>query len=203
MARDSLYEALEWNISPQVYFESVAGAQSDYLLLHATDSNVDGYGKIMEVLRKQGLIRKEFGYMTYTVSIVRPLQQVGWVLNCSSFDKSRIFDLNGKKVTALWDNSPVTAQPVDLPAGTFSIAVLSAGTAAKGIFPHIKVVVDDKIVGDYFTAATYKEVFFSFTKAEGNVKLQLLMDNGLSDAKSNEDRNAFIQHAIIEHKGSR
>jgi len=201
IAKNKMYEALEWQMSPQQYFESVAGTQSDYLLLRAADSNVDGYGQVVRTLREKGLIRKEFSYMTYTVDIVRPLSQGGWVLDYTSFDAGRVFDLNGKKVIALWDNAAVAAKAIWLPQGKYRVSILSKGTPARGMFPHISVMTNDMVIGDYTITAGYEERYFDFMTDSGSVILKVLMDNDLADPEHNEDRNAFIQHVIVRRVG--
>jgi hypothetical protein len=197
------YEALQWPIAPKQYFESVGATQSDYLLLHATDTNTDGYGQVYEALKSNGLIKKEFSFKTYTVSLVRPLNQDGIMLNYNSFEKDKIFDLNGKNVIALWSNAAANSSDVILTTGKYEMTVFSCGTPALNIYPHINVFVNDSKVGDYFTSSDYNKEIIQFEqKADGNVRLKLLMDNDLTDIKTKEDRNAFILYVQIRKASS-
>jgi len=201
-AKDSLYEALEWNIAPEAYFMAVAGNRSDYLLLHAADPGTDGYGRVVQALREKKLIIDEFTYKTYTVDLVRPLNSDGIALNCNSFDKERIFDLDGKKVTALWDNAPVSTKTMSLPKGKYTMTIISKGTPATGIYPHIHVLVNDEEIDNYTTPAEWKEQQVIFSQEADTAQLKLIMDNDFPDAATKEDRNAFISNVLIRKTNS-
>jgi hypothetical protein len=197
------YEALQWPIAPDQYFESVGGTQSEYLLLHATDTSTDGYGQVYEALKRKELIKKEFSFKTYTVSLVRPLNQDGIMLNYNSFEKDKIFDLNGKKVVALWSEATANSKDIILSKGKYEMTIFSCGTPALKIYPHINVFVNDSKAGSYFTSSDYKKEIILFEqKTDSNTRLKLLMDNDLTDTKTREDRNAFILYVQIKKTSS-
>jgi hypothetical protein len=197
--RNSNFEALQWPIGPEQYFETVGATQSPYLLLHATDTATDGYGRVLAALREKGLIKKLFEYKTFTVSLVQPLSNNLVILNYQSFPADRTFDLNGKKVTALWDEMPLSAREVSLSTGSYEVTVVSSGTSARGIFPHINVLMNDEKVHSYFTPPDYgREVFRFEQKSNGSLHLKLDMDNDLTDTVRHEDRNAFILYIEIK-----
>lgn len=192
------YEALQWPIAPEQYFESVGATQNEYLLLHATDTSTDGYGQVNEALKSKGLIKKEFSFKTYTVSLIRPINQDGIMLNYNSFEEDKIFDLNGKKVVALWSDAAVESNEVMLTKGKYEMTIFSCGTPARKTYPHINIFVNESKVSDYHTTSEYsKEIILFEQKTDSNIRLKLLMDNDLTDTGSKEDRNAFILYIQI------
>ncbi len=203
IVKDSLYEGLEWNISPEQYFEAVSGARSNYILFHATDSSVDGYQKVMEALKKRNLVVKEFSYKSYTVSEITaiPKAQTGLSLTYLDFDKEHTFDLNGKKVMALWDNQAVKAHPLYLEQGNYTIKIVSQGTPVRQIFPHINISINGKRTFDFHTSGTCTSQSFDLDQiTTGNIILETGMDNDAIDESRKEDRNAFIYSIVLEKK---
>jgi hypothetical protein len=187
------YEALQWPVGPEQYFETVGATKGEYLLLHATDTATDGYGPVLRALKDKGLIKKEFNYKTFTVSLVKSLSNSEAVLNYESFPKDKTFDLNGKKVTALWDNTMISAKELSLGKGIYEVTAVSSGTPAKAIYPHINILINEEKIHSYFTPADYGKEIFSFEqKNEGALTVKLQMDNDLNDTLKHEDRNAFM-----------
>lgn len=79
--------------------------------------------------------------------------------------------------------------------------ILSKGSPAKNIYPHIHVFVNNREIGDYFTPADYQQTEFSFDQNEnGNITIGFAMDNDYLDSVKKEDRNAFVQNIYINSK---
>lgn len=201
-AKDSLYEGIEWNITPRQYYELVADEPADYILFHATDPAVDGYKDVMDDLRAKHLIVKEFSYKTYTVSEIKPLHPHARDTNFRSLDyrdlaNSNTFDLNGKHVLALWSNEPATVA-TSLPAGYYKVTILSKGTPLGGIYPHLDVYANDDSIGNFYTPADYAATdFYFYQKQPGKATIKIHMDNDAQDLEKKEDRNAFIHKVYI------
>jgi hypothetical protein len=196
-AKDSVYNRLEWNITPERYYKLVEKATSNYLLLHATDNSVDGYQQVMEDLKKKNLIVKEYDFKSYTVSEVKPLQSFSYGIDYSNFTAANVFILDGEKIIALWSNNPVITH-CSLPKGKYNIALVSKGTAAGHVFPHLQVFINDTPIGAYTVGSNYGTQLFHFEqKADNAIGIKLMMDNDFQDTSKKEDRNAFIKNMVI------
>jgi|GEM_PF-1047199 len=204
--KDSLFEGLEWNIIPAQYYELTDDESSNYILLHASDSTVDGYTAVMADLRKRGLIVKEFRYMTYAVTELKPAGPHAADTNFRTIDERSLrnassFDLNNEHVFALWSNDPVSIT-TNLPAGYYKISVVSKGTPLGGVYPHLQLHVNNDSLGSYYTTASYTGNDFYFHQLySGIASISIKMDNDAQDLKKHEDRNAFI-HKIYINKAA-
>ncbi len=65
-------EAIDWNISPVMFYSKTSKEKQHYLLLHAMDSNVDGYGAVLADIKAKGLSVNNFEDKTYAVTEIRP-----------------------------------------------------------------------------------------------------------------------------------
>jgi len=205
-AKDSLFEGIEWNITPKQYYEVTDDEATNYVLLHATDPSVDGYAAVLADLRKRNLIAKEFQYKTYTVSEIKPMRPHATDTNFRTIDErslanTKAFDLNNEHVFAIWSNEPVSVS-TDLPEGYYRLSIVSKGTPLGGIYPHLNVAVNKDSVGSYFTTATYTSAdLYFYQKQAGTATITVRMDNDAQDLKKREDRNAFI-HKIYINKAT-
>jgi len=121
------------------------------------------------------------------------------IINYTSFNNEKAFNLSGQNVIALWTNNPVVSDSIFLDTGKFKIAILSKGTPARNIYPHINVFINENKIGDYFTTPDYKGTDFYFEhKLKEKVIINFIMDNDFADTTVKEDRNAFIQYISIK-----
>ncbi len=198
--KNSKYEGLDWSngsMSPEAYYKSVEGVNNNYLLLHAQDFAVDSFQRVINDLEKSGLIVREYNYKTYTLSEVKPVNVSDrWQnIDYQYFPADKLFDLNGKKVVAIW-NGDVSSQPIFLAAGKYKLTLVTMGTPASGIFPHLNFYINNIKIADFNTPSDYSSVEFTFEqKKDGEIIFNLQLDNDAVDKVTKEDRNAFI-HAI-------
>lgn len=193
-ATNSRYEAVEWNIKPEKYYSMVENATKNYLLFHAEDPAVDGYKEVIDDLKRRHLIVKQFSYMTYTVSEIMPLHPDTSLLNIdhSYFAPDKLFDLDSRKVVAIWTGD-IVSKPVLLQKGQYKMSIISKGTPAKGVFPHLHVFINDHQVTEYNTPGNYQSTDIAYEqKEDGAAVFKIVMDNDLEDKAKKEDRNAFI-----------
>jgi hypothetical protein len=199
-AKDSLYTPLEWNITPEKYEESVQGEKENYILFHTEDPSVDGYGSVIEDLKKKNLIVKQFSYKYYTVSEVKPANADTnlIVINYNDFDPGNTFDLNGEKVIAIWATD-VTTKPLLLSRGKYSLGIVAKGTPVSSVYPHIKIMINDRMIGDFSTTENYRQQNFSFElETDEKAVIKIIMDNDEASADQKEDRNTFVKGIYIK-----
>lgn len=203
-ARNRKYEGLEWNITPEKYYSSVAHGNANYVLLHATDYAIDGYKDVIEDLKGRGLIVRQFKYMTYTVSEIKPLNpdSGATLINYNCFPAANAFDLNGKRVIAIWSGDAIS-KPVFLSKGRYKMSVISKGTPLAGIYPHLNMFINEQKILDFNTPADFAPQSCNIVQqADGNLIIKLQMDNDAMDAGGKEDRNAFVHMIYISKTGN-
>lgn len=67
-------EAIDWSISPEIYYSKTSKEKENYLLLHAMDNSVDGYGDVLADIKAKGLMVNDFEAKTYAITEVRPVK---------------------------------------------------------------------------------------------------------------------------------
>lgn len=187
------HKDIEWNISPEKYYSLMCNVNHSYLLLHASDSSVDGYGRVMRDLKKGGLVVKEFEYKTYTVSEIKPMDAdtAALYLRSKDFEAGATFNLNGTPVAVIW-HDPIKSVPVHLTRGTYSLNILAMGSPLGGIYPHLNLYFDDMLVSDFSVVSTFAPFNTNvYLKEDKDYVLKVTMTNDLQN--SSEDRNVFIQ----------
>ncbi|MBX7204592.1 MAG: hypothetical protein K1X81_04160 [Bacteroidia bacterium] len=200
-ARNGNYRFLEWNLTPEKFYQLVMEEQNNFVLLHSADTLVDGYGQVMRDLRSKNLVTREFTYKTYTVSEIK--QKSGRVFTYKDFSPESVFELNGEKVAANWGNT-VSSVPWQIPSGKYDMAVLSKGTPAFAVYPHLHVIANGKELGVYYTTTEYSVQHFTLEIGEEKtLLLQFSMDNDTVNTVANEDRNAFIRSIVLTSKGNK
>lgn len=199
-AKNGNYRFIDWNLTPEQFSQWVVEEQKNFLLLHAMDTMVDGYGPVIRYLRNKNLIANEFEYKTYKVTEIKPLQIGGRVFTYKNFKPEAMFELNGEKVIANWGNT-VLSYPFKLPAGNYDLVMSAKGTPAFGIHPHLHVYANENKLGSFFTSDHYSAIHFNLELMETKeLILQIIMDNDTVNTTLNEDRNAFIRSIVISKK---
>ncbi len=199
-AKNGNYRFIEWNLTPDQFSQSVVEEQKNFLLLHAMDTTVDGYGAVIRYLRNKNLVANEFEYKTYRVTEIKPLQKGGRVFTYKNFKADAMFELNGEKVIANWGNT-VLSYPFKLPLGNYDLVMSVKGTPAFGIHPHLHVYANEEKLGSFFTLDNYNAIHFNLElKETKELILQIIMDNDSVNTALNEDRNAFIRSIVISKK---
>jgi len=118
-------------------------------------------------------------------------------MTIDDFPPASVADVNGR-VVAIWGGS-VTSDPFPLSKGSYTLQLFTWGTPAKGVFPHLVVSANGKVVGDFYTTATTQEQDFPFQNTDGDsVKITINLDNDLQSGQ--EDRNAFLKRIIFSKK---
>lgn len=113
-------------------------------------------------------------------------------------DVTSYFDLSdyGGMVIPIWGGI-VTSRPMPMQVGRYTLKINHRGTKASNIYPHLVVLLDDKKVGDFYTAEGFTESNFEIEiQSESNIILKFDFDNDL--ALNAEDRNAFIKSIIFD-----
>jgi hypothetical protein len=112
------------------------------------------------------------------------------------FNTDQVTVLDDQRVLAIWDGQAVLNTP-QLPKGKYKISVVSKGTQASGVYPHINVFVNDLRIGEYTATPQFERHDFSFDIKSSNAVIRLQMDNDLYDPAKNEDRNLFVRSVIL------
>jgi len=200
VAKNDHYEGIPWNIDKQQYDKTVWGTNGNYLLLHADDTTVDGYGRVLSALKASGSIVKQFRYKTYVVSEVRSQQTDpgAVIINTHSFQPGNVFDLNGEQVAAIWTGT-IESKPIALAKGSYKYAIYSKGTPVAGVYPQLAVSFGD-LNGNvlFFTTADYKAYEGSLTiDRDTAISIRVKLCNDAENQVAKEDRNAFIHHIVL------
>lgn len=102
---------------------------------------------------------------------------------------------NGEDIT-IWRDS-LQSQPIPMKVGKYAITFLLSGTMAGNIYPHVTIYLDNKKIGDFFTAQYYSEKTFSFEiSTDRDITFILDFDNDIMIGE--EDRNVLIKIVTIE-----
>jgi hypothetical protein len=70
-AKNKNYERIEWNLSPEQYYEWVRKQTTNYILLYSTEG-YDGYGRVIEDLKNTNRIVRKFEHGTYGIMELKP-----------------------------------------------------------------------------------------------------------------------------------
>ena len=107
------------------------------------------------------------------------------------FDPKVRMEGRDSTIIPLWSSNPVSSNSFELPKGKYTFVVVSNGSAAGGIYPHLHIALNDREIGDFYTT---KDVDYSpeleYEQTNDTpLILKLRMDN--DTIINNEDRNAF------------
>jgi hypothetical protein len=129
--------------------------------------------------------------------VFKPL--LAGMLTTADFPPGSVVD-NGGKAVAIWGGT-VTSNPIALPPGNYKMRILSNGTPVQKVYPHLIVSVNNTVVGDFFTTADFQDKEFTFRQTgSDSVRIAIKLDNDGQDARTGDDRNAFIKHIeFIKH----
>jgi hypothetical protein len=200
-AKNEQYEGIPWDIDTARYFQAVSSADRNYILLHAADTAVDGYGRVLTVLRERGKIVKQFRYKTYVVSELKPNNPdpAVTVITSRQFKAENIYDYNGEQVVAIWTGS-VESKLLRLRQGQYHYTISSRGTALAGVFPQVSVAFGGlKLEDTFFTAENYS-AHNGLLKVEKDtmIRISIALLNDANNAQTREDRNAFIHYIRLK-----
>ena len=197
--RNKIYKAVPWEIELPEYYDLVYEEKSNYLLFYSTLYQW-GYGKVLDDLKKKGLIVRTFQYKGYAVSEIKPAERDTGLINrldYTFFDPAVTFEED--KSVAVWSDS-IRSKPILLKAGKYQISILARGTAVNGTFPHNRLFINDRLVGEFNAYQKYQPNEFSFeTDNDLNAVFKISMLNDTVTAK--EDRNTFIKSINIHIAG--
>jgi mannosyltransferase len=111
---------------------------------------------------------------------------------------NNITTLDKERFAAVWGGA-ITSLPIAIKAGRYNMDIMSKGFPSQNIFPHLKVYVNDQLIGDFFTTAEIEENDFDFEiKNNTDALIKIELDNDFADASG--DRNAFVSRIIISKK---
>jgi len=115
------------------------------------------------------------------------------VLTAADFPPASRFASGPNPEIAVWGGS-VTGGPIVLSEGNYAVHILSWGTPASDVFPHLAVYCNDEKVGDFFTAKEIRDNKFTFKEHKNNdsVRVRIELTNDFADKTG--DRNAFIEN---------
>ncbi len=197
-AKNGNFEPLEWPINPEQFIALTAGITGDFLLLHALDTNVDGYGAVKRYLEQNKWIQTLTSNKSYQLSLITGNDKNNVVLSTTNhFGKSK-FNLNGKEVIALWDNTVLFSDKITLNKGKYLISITSNGTAANNVYPFIEVLMNGEKKHGFYTTNEYSQQHFYFDQKSDKLSIGFQMTNDTTVKSKNEDRNAFILTTIIK-----
>jgi len=193
--RNKIYKEVPWEIELPEYYDMVYEEKSNYLLFYSTLYQW-GYGKVLDDLKRKGLIVRTFKYKGYAVSEVKPAERdTGLItrIDYSYFDPAVHFEED--KSVAIWSDS-VLSKPFVLKAGKYRFSILARGTAVNGIFPHNKLFIDGRLIGEFNSSQKYQPLDFSFeTDKDLNAAIKIIMLN--DTVTKTGDRNSFIKSISI------
>jgi len=111
---------------------------------------------------------------------------------------NNVATLDNQRYIVVW-GSAVTSVPIPIKAGHYNMEIVSKGSSSRNIFPHLKLYVNDQLIGEYFVTGNLGKKDFDFEmKDQTNALIKIEMDNDFADATG--DRNAFIRRIIISKK---
>lgn len=200
------FKPIDWELKPDEFYNHklILPLTQNYLLFYSIGDNYDGFGETLEDLKRKGLVVKQFYHSIFGVTELRPNLFKGQGNLVQRIDYQSYKDIQpsvqgSKFFIPLWNNSSVSS-PVTLEKGKYALLLTARGDAAKGIFPHLNIRIDQKLVGQFdLKNAVDKYTLFFEADTLINGQLSISMDNDTTTA--DEDRNAFIENIIIfEHK---
>jgi hypothetical protein len=198
IAHNPPYKALEWELDPKEFYEIVSLEKSNYVLFY-NDYYRWGYGDVIDDLRKKNLEVRDFHLHGFEVSEVKPVvkyntDSIVATLDYLRFDSTVVY--GQQKTIALWNETPANTKSIILSKGSYLLSVYTKGTPAEGVYPHIKVYVNDSLIGSFYNKADYEHVALPFVQHnDGKTAFKILMDNDFHTDK--EDRNSFILYLDI------
>lgn len=143
-------------------------------------------------LGKKFVLEKEGRWFDAWAQLYLSKKIVPYQLTTTDFPPADVADVGGK-VVAIWSGN-VTSNAIALPPGDYNMHLLSRGTAALHVYPHVIVSVNGTKVGEYFAPGNYKDVQFPYHHSGADsVRVTIGYDNDLTDPKTNDDRNLFVQ----------
>ncbi|HLP32089.1 MAG TPA: glycosyltransferase family 39 protein [Bacteroidia bacterium] len=119
--------------------------------------------------------------------------------NYAVFGENNVFDYGGIKVAPIWEKD-IVSTPLPIKKGEHSISFLAKGDPLNKIYPQVTVFFNDKKAGSFVAGEIFEQsTAFPFSVATDTpLVIKLRMENDAVNRLSNEDRNAFIQHVMIE-----
>jgi uncharacterized membrane protein len=99
-------------------------------------------------------------------------------------------------VVPIWGGT-IASQSILVKPNSYNVRISHVGTKASGVYPHIKVFINDKKIGEFYTSEYWTENSFRFeVQNEQFIVIKLDFDNDLS--VGGKDRNAFIKSVFVE-----
>jgi hypothetical protein len=199
--KNTNYKFVEHHITPEQFNQLAVQEQSNFLILHASESSIDGFGPVIENLKKKNVVVNEYENKTYKLSEVRAFEKRGIVFTSKDFNAENTFNLNGEDVVAIWGGS-ITSKTWKLKAGNYDLQIFSMGTPALGEQPRLRVMANGIELGKYTTqSGLFSKDHFNVSVGNNEtLSLTISLENDFSDPKRNEDRNAFIRCIIASQK---
>ncbi|MBN9481953.1 MAG: hypothetical protein J0H46_01260 [Bacteroidetes bacterium] len=149
----------------------------------------DWEGKILEYKNgyRESIAINPEGWQVKLPVVMNPYRNV----NYAQYDPKIVMNDGGDTLIPLWSNNPVMSGPVELPQGRYTIKLVSKGSIAGGVLPHLHVFINDDEIGNFFTTERFRlSNPFKFEWQGGAFSIKINMDNdGVVDGV---DRNAFI-----------
>lgn len=119
------------------------------------------------------------------------------MLDWHSFPTEKPFNFNGDTVVPIWEKE-IKSNSFLLKKGMYDIQVQIAGTPVSKEYPHIQVLIDDKLIGSFYVSDALKFYNLPFNNnIDGLIAIRIIMDNDANFERSGEDRNAFVKSIII------
>jgi uncharacterized membrane protein len=125
------------------------------------------------------------------------------LIDHTSFPGSQHFKMEQDTVVAIWEKLAVS-DPLRLKKGNYMILLNAKGQPASGEYPNVSVYLGDKLTGIF----NLKEHFDEYPgyinlNEDSEMQIKIVMNNDLVDAKTNEDRNAFIRSLLLVRIGQK
>jgi mannosyltransferase len=90
----------------------------------------------------------------------------------------------------------ITSDPIPMNAGHYTMEITSIGHPSRRIFPHLKIFIDETLIGDFFVNGELMENDIDFElKKQTNAIIKIEMDNDVPDASG--EQKAFISKIMI------
>jgi hypothetical protein len=199
------FKPIDWELKPDEFYthKLVLPMTQNYLLFYSIGDNCDGFGETLDDLKRKGLVVRQFNHSIFGVTELRPslfkgqgklVQQIDY----QSFKEIHPSVQGSKFFIPLWSNNSLS-YPSTFEKGKYSLILTARGDAAMGVFPHLNISINQKLIGELNLKETVaKYTLFFETDTLINGQLSISMDN--DTIVNEEDRNAFIENIfIIEH----
>jgi mannosyltransferase len=100
----------------------------------------------------------------------------------------------GKERFAVIRKGMISSVPVPINAGSYTMEITSVGFSSERVFPHLKIYVNEQLIGDYSLSETLRENDFDFeVKKRTDAIIRIEIDN--PDASG--ERKAYINRIMI------